>query len=208
MPAQALLDARALGDELLAVVEQQPRSRAPAPASCADGQLAARAAPRGRPRARRSRPTCRAAAERRAPRHQLGRHAHDPLAAGEQKAARASPRRAGSPRARTAARSPSARAHASSARGRAGARCTVSSPTQLAASRLDGDGGVASACAGRPRLRSLPVPFPEVATDSGPPADRPQWGRLATLLSGHAGAPRTAAGDRSRAGQAVGRHRA
>src|SRR5439155_26075459 len=57
-----------------------------------------------------------------------------------------------------------------------------------------------SACADRFRLRSLPVPFPEVATD-GAPADRPQWGRLATLLSGHAGAPRTTADDKTRAGQ-------
>ncbi len=35
----------------------------------------------------------------------------------------------------------------------------------------------------------------------GAPADRPQWGRLATLLSGHAGTPRTAAGDTTDAGQ-------
>ena len=58
-----------------------------------------------------------------------------------------------------------------------------------------------SACADRSRLRSLRSPFTEVAIDSGVPADRPQWGRIATLLSGHAGAPRTAAGDRSHAGQ-------
>ena len=63
----------------------------------------------------------------------------------------------------------------------------------------------ASACADQLRLRSLPVPFPlKVATDRAP-ADRPQWGRLATLLSGHAGAPRTAAGDRSRARSASSR---
>src|SRR5688500_18079452 len=43
-------------------------------------------------------------------------------------------------------------------------------------------------------------PFTEVAAD-GAPADMPQWGRKATLLSGHAGAPRIAAGDTTHAGQ-------
>ena len=47
-------------------------------------------------------------------------------------------------------------------------------------------------------------PFLRVATDDGVPADRPQWGRQATLLSGHAGTPRTAAGDRTLDGQTRG----
>jgi hypothetical protein len=41
-----------------------------------------------------------------------------------------------------------------------------------------------------------------VATNTAP-ADRPQWGRLATHLSDHAGAARTAAGDTSAEGQAL-----
>src|SRR2546422_3304985 len=43
--------------------------------------------------------------------------------------------------------------------------------------------------------------------EGGPPADRPHLGLLAKLLLGHAGVPRTAAGDRTRSGQPGGRHR-
>ena len=42
------------------------------------------------------------------------------------------------------------------------------------------------------------VPFRYLRMEGGPPADRPHWGLLAKLLLGHAGVPRTAAGDRTR----------
>src|SRR4249919_2565767 len=73
---------------------------------------------------------------------------------------------------------------------------------QLADSVIDGRGGVRCLVWVYSDYDHSWSPFTEVAIDKGVPADRPQWGRKATLLSGHAGAPRTAAGDRSHAGQA------
>src|SRR4249919_2611216 len=73
---------------------------------------------------------------------------------------------------------------------------------QLADSVIDGRGGVRCLVWVYSDFFLTDSATTEVAIDKGVPADRPQWGRKATLLSGHAGAPRTAAGDRSHAGQA------
>ena len=61
---------------------------------------------------------------------------------------------------------------------------------KLASRRVDDYGGVRLSMRIDPNYDHARSPFWEVAT-GGAPADAPQWGRLATLLSGHAGAPLT-----------------
>ena len=156
VPAQALLQAFALVDEVVAVVGQQAhvalRARRGAPR--ADRARAAPPAPRTR---RRSGRTCRRCAPRSAPGHHLGRHAHDALAAGQQVALEAArdvaavlDRRRG---ARLRGRAPRRAARRSRRR-----RCSPSPPDASSAHRVERPRPCGSSCAGRCRLRSCPSP--------------------------------------------------
>ena len=140
----------------------------------------------------------RVATERRAPAISFGGTRTTRSPTREQEALERDATRVDSPRAPRAAPRQASTPTKATAHDRQRRAVTVRSPRALTpVAAWTAAGGVTSAYAGPLRLRSLLVPFPEVATDSGAPADRPQWGRLATLLSGHAGAPRTAAGDTS-----------
>ncbi len=179
--------------EILAVVEEEP--------DLALGALetrlgSSRLAQRARRRERVDRVGLAARAIRGAPRPSAWAARARPLAASRAGSARARWRRAGSPRAPH--RSSRARAPGQQlARARPGAPSPSlegARPTPHRRRRRCG-----SAC-GVTRYDHS-GPFPEVAMT----AERQRTGLsggVATLLSGHAGAPRTAAGDRSHAGQA------
>ena len=203
MPAQVVAQRGPLRDEPLAVIDQQPdvELRAGQPR---DGQSVEAFAQRGaRDRdgvddvgfARLARRLARVDGE-------LGCDPDDGLAAREQEPLQARPRHAGSPRSPTRASAPWPSAHAQQPSNERHAGPTPSAPRARARSPPRPQRRYASAYACPPRSRSSPCPSASVGVlEAGSPVDISQSRPKATHLSSHAGDPRTAASDKTSAGQ-------
>ena len=203
MPAQAALDARALADQVVAVVGEQAQlalgARRGAPRA---GR--ARAGRRGRPRRRRWRRSCRACARcgASAPSASAAR-ARRPRRAAMRKRSRRPETWRQSSRAKRRSGAEASAPRRAGARGRASVAATVSSPSELAGGGLEGHRGVALLVRVDPEYDHVLSPFGRIPAErAGPPADRPWWGPLSQApIRSRRRTSRPAAGDTTHEGQ-------
>ena len=140
------------------------------------------------------------------PRHELGSHPHDPLAARRPAAARACRRVAAvldRPHALGAERPRPAEA---AARGPLACELDGQLAQQLAGGRLDRGDGVLGLVWVRLRSRSCAPSLRWMSPTKRTAGGQTSLGAIATLLSSHAGDPRAAAGDTTRCRSVGGRH--
>ena len=208
-PAQPVLDAGALGDEVLAVIEQQldlaRRALEPRDRQRLDALLERRAGDRQRVdrvalaalarAARAGRPSASAPPARRARRAPAG-------------SARACPTHAGSPRSPTPARGRAPRAQRQHPLVPGGRRLHRLAAAQLAGSGDRPPNTCSCACVGPTRSRSCAPSLRWMSPAKRISGGHTSVGAVATLLSSQAGDPRAAAGDTTDAGQTTGRQRA
>ena len=142
----------------------------------------------------------RSRADLRAPAGQLRRDAHDALAAREQEPLQRARRRAGSPRSPTPARRRGRAPRRAGHRRTAAGPRTVRSPSTRPVAASTARDGVRALVRVRPDHDHLHRPFVGMLTKRIA-GGHFSVGAMATLLSGHAGDPRTAAGDTTSAGQ-------